>query len=120
MSGSTEFRAGLREGKLLGHACRDCGRKQATPMMRCPICKSSRIETRELPREGVVETYTIQRVAPEEFVNEVPYAVAVVRLEDGTRLTGWIPFVAAPEDLPIGARVRFTPSYKPGLQFERA
>lgn len=36
---------------------------------------------------GKVLTYTIIRVGPTNFADEVPYALAVAEMEDGTRLT---------------------------------
>ena len=41
----------------------------------------------------------------------------VVELEGGGRITGWMPTVRQETDLTIGERVRFTSSYKPGVQF---
>ena len=108
-----------RDGKLAGFQCHACRRTLASPVWRC-ACGGEDIRLKELPPTGVVETYTIQRVAAEEFINEVPFAWAVVRLDDGTRVSGWIGYVSDPKDLPLGARVRFVASYKPGLQFEKA
>lgn len=109
----------LREGKLEGWQCQQCKRTQATPTYRC-LCGGEDIKLKELPPTGVVESYTIQRVAAEEFINDVPYAWAVIKLDDGTRVSGWIGYVNEPKDLPLGAKVRFVPGYKPGLQFEKA
>lgn len=75
---------------------------------------------KEFAREGRVTTYTIQIVAPEAFLNEVPFAWVLVELDDGgPTISGWIPFVTRPEELQVGQRVRFTPTYKPGIMFEK-
>ena len=37
---------------------------------------------------GTVYTETVVYLAPEVFANDVPYQVAIVTLEDGTRVTG--------------------------------
>jgi uncharacterized OB-fold protein len=37
---------------------------------------------------GTVYTETVVYLAPEAFANDVPYQVAIVTLEDGTRVTG--------------------------------
>ena len=37
---------------------------------------------------GTVYTETVVYLAPEAFANDVPYEVAIVTLEDGTRVTG--------------------------------
>ena len=59
----------------------------------------------------------MQTVPSEEFLNDAPYAYVVVDLDEGGRLTGWMPSVRAETDLAIGDRVHFVPSYKPGVQF---
>jgi uncharacterized OB-fold protein len=115
-----QVREANKEGKLEGFACAQCGRTQATPFVRCLTCGSEKVRLKDLPGTGVVETYTIQRVAAEEFINEVPYAWAVIKLDDGTRVSGWVGYVAEPRDLPVGTRVKYVPAYKPGLQFEKA
>jgi uncharacterized OB-fold protein len=115
-----QVREQAKDGKLEGWSCARCGRTQATPFVRCLKCGGEDVQLKQLPDTGVVETYTIQRVSGEEFINEVPYAWAVIRLDDGTRVSGWIGYVSDPKDLPMGARVKYTPSYKPGLQFEKA
>lgn len=69
---------------------------------------------------GKVLTYTIQQVAPEQFMNDVPYAWVIVELEAGVRITGWIPFVASKNDLKIGQKVKLVKSYRLGRIFEKA
>ena len=114
-----EFQEGVREGKIEGHVCKKCGHKQIDIIEFCPVCHSPDLEKVEFAKEGKVLTYTIQLVAPEAFMNEVPYAWAIIELDDGPKITGWIPFVAKPSDLPVGQRVRFKKSYLPGTVFEK-
>jgi uncharacterized OB-fold protein len=73
----------------------------------------------EFSNEGTVLTYTIQMVAPEAFLNEVPYAWAIMQLDNGPKITGWIPFISKPSELLVGDRVRFKKSYLPGIVFEK-
>ena len=114
-----EFEEGIRDGKIEGYTCTNCGHKQIDVMEFCPVCHSSQLQKTEFSNRGKVVTYTIQQVAPEQFMNEVPYAWAIIQLDDGPKITGWIPFVAKPEDLPIGQRVAFKKSYLPGIVFEK-
>ena len=114
-----EFQDGIREGKIEGYRCGDCGHKQIDIIDFCPSCHGSNLEKVEFAKEGKVVTYTIQQVAPEQFMNEVPYAWAIVELDDGPKVTGWIPFISNSSDLPIGQRVRFKKSYLPGIVFEK-
>lgn len=107
-----------KDGKLAGFRCENA-HTWTSPVKRCPEC-GNRVEQIELPKEGTVLTFTIQNVAAEEFMNEVPFAWAIVELSDGTRVTGWVPYVATDKDLAIGDAVVFSPTYKPGVMFEKA
>ena len=114
-----EFQEGVREGKLEGYRCGNCGHLQIDIMEFCPVCHSPSLHKIDFPTQGTVVTYTIQLVAPEQFMNEVPYAWAIIQLENGPKVTGWIPFISKPSDLPIGQRVSFKKSYLPGIVFEK-
>lgn len=109
-----------KDGKLEGFQCAKCGRTQATPFVRCLTCGGEEVRLKELPPTGVVESFTIQRVAAEEFINDVPFAWAVIKLDDGTRISGWIGYITDPKELPVGTKLKYVPGYKPGLQFEKA
>ncbi len=114
-----EFQDSIRNGKIKGYRCANCSHKQVDIIDFCPKCHGPNLEKVEFSGEGKIVTYTIQFVAPEQFMNEVPYAWAVIDLDDGPRMTGWVPFISRSEDLPIGQRVRFKKSYQPGVVFEK-
>ncbi len=114
-----EFEQGIRDGKIRGYQCANCGLKKIDIMEFCPNCHSENLQKVEFSGRGTVITYTIQFVAPEQFMNEVPYAWAIIQLDDGPKVTGWIPFISKPADLPVGQRVTFKKSYLPGIVFEK-
>jgi uncharacterized protein len=114
-----EQREAMRDGRLVGFHCKGCRLDRVGPMARCPRCRGTDIGTREFSRTGRVVGYTIQSVASEQFLNEAPFAFALVQLDDGPAISGWIPWIAKPKDLEVGQRVEYVPSYKPGLQFEK-
>jgi uncharacterized OB-fold protein len=114
-----EFNQDIRDGKIEGYTCEKCGSKQIDIIEYCAVCHSPSLRKTQFQGEGSVLTYTIQQVAPEQFMNEVPYAWVIVELDDGPRITGWIPFVSKSSDLPVGQRVRFKKSYLPGIIFEK-
>ncbi len=114
-----EQRNSIKDGTILAWACKTCKHKSVTPMYICPHDMSRDIEKVALPSEGVIESYTIQKIAIEAFINEVPFAFLVVKLDDGTLVPGWMPDVWKDADLPVGARVRQVETYKPGILFER-
>lgn len=116
-----EQKEAAKDGKLLAWACAKCGHKSITPMYVCPLDKGRDIQTVQLPSTGVVEAYTIQKlIAPEEFLNDIPFAFVVVKLDDGTLVSGMVMDVNSERDLPAGAKVKHAPSYKSVYLFEKA
>ncbi len=113
-----EWVKGYEEGGTLrGFRCRQCGLVTATWGLACSRCGSAGLEEHELTPRGKVLAFTILHVPGDEFLNDAPYAYVVVELDGGGRVTGWMPSVKQESGLVIGERVRFTPSYKPGVQF---
>jgi len=78
--------------------CAACGTIDPGPRTLCPHCLSDRLETAELPGEGRLVSWTMIRRAPSRFRSEQPYAVCVVELEGGLRVTGRLR--GASEELP--------------------
>jgi uncharacterized OB-fold protein len=109
----------LKDGKVVGFHCAQCRYDRFSPMLACPKCHGKDIVRREFSKTGTVVSYTIQSVASEAFLNETPFAFAVIKLDDGPTVSGWIPWIAKPKDLPLGQKVEYTPSYKPGMMFEK-
>jgi hypothetical protein len=85
--------------------CTKCGTVFFPPRLVCRGCGGREFETTTLADEGTVETFTVIRVAPTGFEDEVPYAVGVVKLDDGVKLTAQIVDVD-PGEIAIGDRVR--------------
>ena len=76
--------------RLEAGKCKKCSRIAFPPRLVCSSCSSREFETVKLPDTGTVLTYTVIRVAPTPFSDEAPYAVAIVELEGGARLTAQI------------------------------
>jgi len=95
----------LGEGKLMGSRCRSCGRLLVPPRPVCPSCYGTDMEWVELKGEGTVESFTVIHVAPPQFADEVPYVVALVKLDEGVKLPGRLTGVR-PEEVKVGMRVR--------------
>jgi hypothetical protein len=66
--------------------CKDCGEVSFPPRRVCPACGSRKFRTVVLPDHGTVLTFTVIRVAPEEYTDSAPYAVGIVKLADGTKV----------------------------------
>ena len=83
--------------------CEDCGRLDAGPRELCPACAGSRLVRQEVEGRGRLVSWTVIRRPPTKFRAEAPYAIAVVDLDAGVRMTGRLG--AVPDDLEPGATV---------------
>lgn len=109
----------LRDGKVFGFHCQACKNDRFDPMLRCPKCASTDIQRRQFSTTGKVISYTIQSVASESFLNETPFAFALIKLDDGPMCSGWVPYIRNEKELPLGQKVEYISSYKPGMMFEK-
>ncbi|MCK4273239.1 Zn-ribbon domain-containing OB-fold protein [bacterium] len=91
MSTSARYWRGIPQRyRLEANKCKKCGQTSFPPRLVCPACGSREFEATKLPQTGTLLTYTVIRVAPSQFVDEAPYAVGVVELDGGTRITSQI------------------------------
>lgn len=116
-----KFQSAVKEGKLIGLKCKDCGHTHTIPVVYCLKCQSPNLEIVELPTTGKIITFSVlPMVVPERFAEEAPYAWAVIELDDGTRVSGWIPYVRSEKDLKIGQKVKLVRAgFKPGMVFKK-
>ena len=91
--------------RLEAAKCKNCGFVAFPPRLVCPRCQSRVFETIILADAGKIITYTIIRVPPQPFSDQAPYAVGIIELDDGVRLTGQIVDCAF-EELKVGQRVK--------------
>ena len=82
-----EFRAGLADGKLLIQNCQDCGKPNMWPRYACPHCQSENLGWIQSAGTGILHSYCVVRQgAPEGFEEDLPYAIGVVKLDEGVQL----------------------------------
>jgi scaffold protein (connect acetoacetyl-CoA thiolase and HMG-CoA synthase) len=81
------FREIPQRYRLEAGKCKKCGQVYFPPRLICPECKSKQFEMIKLNPEGKLLTYTIIRVASDKFSIQAPYAVGIVELNDGVKLT---------------------------------
>lgn len=95
---------------FMGNQCGACERIFFPPRESCPHCRRKSIGAMEdvkLSGKGEVLTYTIIHVGPEDFEDQTPYPIAIIKLEEGPQVTGQI--VDTPlEDVKIGMKVEGT------------
>ena len=93
------------EGVLVVPRCSECNRTFWHPRPRCPHCGSERVEWIRGSGKGAIHTFTIVRQSGDPyFKTKVPYAVAMIDLDEGVRIMTNI--VDTPlETLAVGMRV---------------
>jgi uncharacterized protein len=84
-----EFRDGLQRGELLMQKCNACGQVNLYPRYACPFCQSEDLGWQPASGTGTLHSLTIQRLgAPIGFEEQLPYALGVVKLQEGPQLLG--------------------------------
>ena len=73
--------------RLQAARCEACGAISFPPRLVCPACRWRKFAPVTLKPEGKVLTWTVIHVGPPSHRHEVPYALAVVELSDGVRVT---------------------------------
>ena len=98
--------AAARAHRLSLPRCDDCGERHFYPRPLCPHCGSQRLGWADVSGDGTVFSFTIVQRAPSPaFADKVPYAVAIVALDEGPHLMSNI-IGCAPDQVRIGMRVR--------------
>jgi hypothetical protein len=78
---------GLREHKLLMPRCDSCDCYWFPPSLHCPRCGSAKWTWTPTSGRGRIFSYVVyHRVYHPGFADEVPYAVAVIELDEGPRM----------------------------------
>jgi len=76
-----------REDKLLIQQCEKCKTHIFYPRLFCTECHSDRLGWVEASGRGVVYSYTVvHNNSPSAFLADVPYVVAIVRLDEGVQM----------------------------------
>jgi uncharacterized protein len=82
----------LREQRyrLEGNVCTRCEAVYFPPREICRECRCRELEPRALVGEGLLHSYTVVYQAPAGFDEQVPYAVGLVDLVEGPRITAML------------------------------
>jgi len=91
--------------RLEAGKCKKCGYVAFPPRLVCPECKCREFEGIRLKGEGKILTYTVIHVPATPFADEAPFAIGVVELDEGVRITSQI-VDCEPGSIQIGQRVR--------------
>lgn len=101
---SKPFWDACRERRLTIQRCQACARYVFIPQAFCPRCLRRSLAWVQAAGTGSVVTYTVVW-RPQTPAFEVPYVIAVVRLDEGVEMMTNLVDVE-PDQVSIGARVR--------------
>ena len=105
----SDFAVHLKDGRLMGSECSDCGFATFPPRADCPECLSGRFTYRESSGRGSIYTYSRIAAAPTGFEDVAPFVVGVVDLEEGGRALAWFGESIPDQDIEIGMDVQIVP-----------
>jgi len=93
---------------LIGNRCGKCRTVYFPPRPVCPVCHREsigRMEELKLKGDCEVLTFTVVQEPRRGFELQVPYVLAIVRLDEGPAILGQV-VDCAPADVRIGMRLR--------------
>ena len=73
--------------RLEAARCDACGAVSYPARLVCPSCRGRKFSPVTLPSEGKILTWSVIHVGPASHKHEVPYALAIVALDGGVRVT---------------------------------
>ncbi len=81
------FWQAAREGKLMIQQCQSCRRHIFYPRLNCPFCFSEQITWVESTGKGRIYSFSVvQNNAPSAFIPDMPFIIAIVRLDEGVQM----------------------------------
>jgi len=83
-----DYNEALKQNKLLGLKCKQCGTITVPPKIACGNCASADLDIVELSGTGKIQTFTTVFVPPEGRESECPYVIVLVELDEGPWIMG--------------------------------
>jgi hypothetical protein len=81
------FWEAARDHKLVIQKCKDCDKYVFYPRIACPHCFSDELTWVQASGKGKIYTYSVVvSNAPSAFVQDMPYVIAVIRLDEGVQM----------------------------------
>ena len=90
--------------RLEGAVCSNCGAKFFPPREVCAECRSQDLEPYEFDGHGALYSFTTVRQAPLGYEGNLPYAVGIIKLDEGPMVEAQLTDVN-PDGLKVGQRV---------------
>lgn len=102
---SLRFWEGTKQGQLLIQFCQDCKSNIFYPRKYCPECWSAKLDWKQASGKAKVYTFsTAYSMVEPKFMDELPYTIAYVDLDEGVRLMTRI-VECKPEEIHVGMDV---------------
>jgi uncharacterized protein len=96
-----------KTGKILVNQCKKCDNLILETVYFCDKCFNNSFKQVIFDGKGKVVTYTIQSVVPEGFEDVDSYAWVVFKIDEcGLNVSGFLPGISSPADLPLGTPVK--------------
>jgi uncharacterized OB-fold protein len=105
----SDFARHLRDGRLMGSRCTECGERSFPPRSDCASCMSGEFEFVEISGKGKLHTYTKIVAPPTGFEELAPYTVGVADLEEGGRVLAWIGETIGEDEVEIDMELQVVP-----------
>ncbi len=74
----------------IGIECKDCSAKTFPYSTHCPKCGGENITEYQISEKGKIVQFSQVYQTAKEMMSNVPYAVGIIELEDGIKVTGQI------------------------------
>jgi uncharacterized protein len=96
-----------KTGKILVNQCKKCDNLILETVYFCDKCFNNSFKQVIFDGKGKVVTFTIQSVVPEGFEDVDSYAWVVFKIDEcGLNVSGFLPGISSPADLPLGTPVK--------------
>lgn len=112
----SKFFVGLQRKKLYGAKCPKCGDVFCPPRAHCwrNECKLEETKWIELPKEGILHSYTILGFSSEAFLPDLPFVLGYVRIKGANTLIAGRVLNIDPADVScdMPVEIKFVPKPK--------
>lgn len=85
---TAEYLGALKNNRLLGLKCKECGFITTPPRAACRQCGGLENQTVELAGKGTIVTFTSIHIGVESRRGKTPYLVVMVKLDEGPWIMG--------------------------------
>lgn len=102
-----KFISSAKDSNILARRCENCKSIMLETMIYCTNCQSDKFTSVEYTGIGKVNTFTIHTVPPAGFDDVESYAWVIFTLDEAPlKVSGFLPGIKSPSELPIGSKVK--------------